>query len=237
LQRSGQERNYASTEHPLGVLTHQTFSAADYDRYYDQYIRGQADWNWRDFAKPGLGSVAKSATYTPTLKTLDLSLDHRRARLGLCLPPASIRSLGTKTVYLVLEAVEDGLCLRLELCDKPACRMPEAYWFSFTPQLERRARWEFKKLGQWIDPSDVLRGGNRWLHAVDQDVRAGDVRISTLDASLVAPEHGNLLEFTQQIPRVDAGISVNLYNNKWGTNFPMWYEDDSVFRFKMTLIK
>jgi hypothetical protein len=26
-------------------------------------------------------------------------------------------------------------------------------------------------------------------------------------------------------------MHFNLYNNVWGTNFPMWYEDDARFRF------
>ena len=25
----------------------------------------------------------------------------------------------------------------------------------------------------------------------------------------------------------------NLYNNVWNTNFPMWYEDDALFRFSI----
>lgn len=235
LNRCGQARNYASHDQPLAVLTHQTFSAADHDRYYNQYIRGKADWNWRDFAKPGLSSVAKKAIYKPELTSIQLSADSQRARLSLRLPKASVRNLGAKAIFLELEAVADGLCLRLEICDKPACRMPEAYWFSFQPQLQPSARWEFKKLGAWIDPSDVVRGGNRCLHAVNQELRAGDVQLTTLDAALVAPEHGNLLEFSQRLPCVDAGVSVNLYNNIWGTNFPMWYEDESVFRFKLTI--
>jgi hypothetical protein len=235
LNRRGEARNYASYDQPLGVLSHQTFSPADYDRYYDQYIRGKADWNWRDFAKPGLSSVAKSATHIPTLTSLELSADNQRARLGLMLPKASIRSLGAASLCLELEAASDGIQIRLEICDKPACRMPEAYWFSFHPQLEAGVRWEFKKLGEWIDPADVVRRGNRYLHAVDQELRAGDVHLTTLDAVLVAPERGHLLEFSQQLARVDAGISVNLYNNIWGTNFPMWYEDDSTFRFKITV--
>ena len=27
------------------------------------------------------------------------------------------------------------------------------------------------------------------------------------------------------------GIALNLYNNIWNTNFPMWYSDDALFRF------
>ena len=29
-------------------------------------------------------------------------------------------------------------------------------------------------------------------------------------------------------------MHVNLYNNVWGTNFPMWYEEDARFRFVLS---
>ncbi|WP_281275922.1 hypothetical protein [Dictyobacter alpinus] len=29
------------------------------------------------------------------------------------------------------------------------------------------------------------------------------------------------------------GMSFNRYNNTWGTNFTMWYEDDARFRFTL----
>jgi len=28
-------------------------------------------------------------------------------------------------------------------------------------------------------------------------------------------------------------LYFNLYNNIWNTNFPMWYSDDALFRFKI----
>jgi len=29
------------------------------------------------------------------------------------------------------------------------------------------------------------------------------------------------------------GMHFDLYNNLWGTNFPMWFEDDCRFRFRL----
>ena len=53
----------------------------------------------------------------------------------------------------------------------------------------------------------------------------------TLDAALVAPGEPSLLNFNSDLPRLAKGAHFNLYNNVWGTNFPMWYEDDAQFRF------
>ncbi|MFH1499467.1 MAG: DUF5054 domain-containing protein, partial [Verrucomicrobiota bacterium] len=75
--------------------------------------------------------------------------------------------------------------------------------------------------------------GARELHAVEDDVRAGDFTLTTLDAALVAPGTGSLLDFHQKIPRATDGVAVNLFNNRWGTNFPMWSEGDARFRFTL----
>ena len=48
---------------------------------------------------------------------------------------------------------------------------------------------------------------------------------------LVAPGEPSLLNFSNRQPPLQHGMHVNLYNNVWGTNFPMWYAEDARFRF------
>lgn len=36
------------------------------------------------------------------------------------------------------------------------------------------------------------------------------------------------------LPEPEAGAWFCLYNNVWGTNFPMWYGEDARFRFELT---
>ena len=59
----------------------------------------------------------------------------------------------------------------------------------------------------------------------------GRLAIETLDAPLVAPGEPSLLNFNNRQPVLKRGMHFNLYNNVWGTNFPMWYDDDARFRF------
>ena len=33
----------------------------------------------------------------------------------------------------------------------------------------------------------------------------------------------DLKTYLREIPDYGAGVRFNLYNNKWGTNFPMWW--------------
>jgi len=55
--------------------------------------------------------------------------------------------------------------------------------------------------------------------------------ITSLDAPLVAPGQPSMLDFTNDQPDIDRGVHFNLLNNLWGTNFPMWFDEDCRFRF------
>jgi hypothetical protein len=93
------------------------------------------------------------------------------------------------------------------------------------------------KLGQPVSPLEVVKNGNRTLHAVGAGVeyrdRRGGLAIDTLDVPLVAPGAPSLLNFTNRQPAMRGGVHFNLHNNIWGTNFPMWFEDDMRFRFAL----
>ena len=234
LVRDGETRSLASATRQLARLVRQTYSNAEYDLFYRAYNLGEADWSRKDFTKPGLPATAQAGRQTVTLSRLELHADGHRARATLCFPGATRRDGAPPSVTLELTApanTSGKLALALTWRDKPAVRLPEAYWLEFAPRLAAGERWRFRKLGEWIDPADVVAGGNRWLHAIEDEARAGDVSITTLDAPLVAPERGRLLEFPKKGPRTDAGLAFNLFNNKWGTNFPMWSEGSARFRF------
>ncbi|PKO15839.1 MAG: hypothetical protein CVU39_09965 [Chloroflexi bacterium HGW-Chloroflexi-10] len=63
------QREWADQEHSLGRLRYQTFSAADYERFFRQYILPEEqhnDWSREDFTKPGLeNSNALSRLWQP----------------------------------------------------------------------------------------------------------------------------------------------------------------------------
>jgi hypothetical protein len=91
----------------------------------------------------------------------------------------------------------------------------------------------FTDLAERIDPTDVVKGGGRALHAIDGEISfAGGARLETLDAPLVAPGVRDLLwKRCNPLPRTGSSFHVNLYNNVWGTNFPQWFSDDMAYRF------
>ncbi len=119
--------------------------------------------------------------------------------------------------------------------DKPANRMPEAIWLGFNPILNSESQWSLDKMGEPVDPFDVVRNGNRQLHGVQSGIschdQPGGFSFETLDAFLIAPGAPSLLNFTNEQPDLSKGFHINLFNNVWGTNFAMWFGEDMLYRF------
>jgi hypothetical protein len=144
------------------------------------------------------------------------------------------------TVELDLPKREPSLHFNLQWFQKPANRLPEAFWFSFRPHVNGAEGWVMEKIGELISPLEVIRNGNRKLHAVDRYVFHRGLHnlliFETLDAPLLAPGEPSLLNFNDKLPSLKRGLHFNLYNNIWGTNFPMWYEEDARFRFALSCL-
>jgi hypothetical protein len=56
-----------------------------------------------------------------------------------------------------------------------------------------------------------------------------------MDSTLVSLGEMRLYDFNQEYADPRGGIHFNLYNNLWGTNFKMWYEEDIISRFSIEM--
>jgi hypothetical protein len=241
-------RRWATPEHPLGLFQYETFSAADYERYLKQYVRlneGTIAWAIKDFTKPGLeNSPSQHALIQPERVLLYHQSTPQRERfvVELYMPGKFVERFGCPFLA-VLEvdcpADRPAVCFTLRWYRKRANRMPEAVWFSFEPATSDPQGWTMDKLGARISPLDVVCDGNRHLHGVlmgvDYRDAQGALQIASLDAPLVAPGAPSLLNFDNRQPALERGMHFNLYNNVWGTNFPMWYDENARFRFELSV--
>ncbi len=245
-KRTGRE--WASEQHPLALVKYETFSAADYERFYRQYIVNEEThrrWARPDFTKPGLEAAQpEHRPWLPRLSRVYRRHDEQGESLlaWLEMPSESVERYGApREITLTYLFLRDEPLVRVTLqwFDKQACRLPEALWLSFVPMVAADGQWSLDKMGQPIAPHEVVRGGNRTLHAIDRGVsysdRRGSLSLDSLDAPLVAPGESSLLTFTNDLPARDTGMHVNLYNNVWGTNFPQWYDEDASFRFVLRI--
>lgn len=247
LQDRLSRRSWATPQHVLGSLYYETFSQADYDRFYRQYIKARKEdawWAVPDFTKPGMAAAgAQHQTWQPELKGFYHRPDEQADVFLCCLetPPSAWREAGCPRLFylqVALSKTAPTLTFDLQWFDKQANRLPEALWFSFTPLAARTGQWTLQKLGQAVPPGSVIRNGSRHLHAVFPGVRYRDhqssLALDSLDAALVAPGQPSLLNFNNRQPRKDRGMHFLLYNNVWGTNFPMWTGADARFHFVLT---
>ncbi|MGI6237453.1 MAG: DUF5054 domain-containing protein [Candidatus Excrementavichristensenella sp.] len=104
-------------------------------------------------------------------------------------------------------------------------RLPQAYWIKLKGFEED---WEIRKIGQWLSTEAI---GNPFLMASDYGVRNKEYEIEAVDSLLVAPCGRRMLDYEKGPHQQD--LYFNLYNNTWGCNHPMWYGEDSRFRFKI----
>ena len=241
------KRTLADPRHTLGQLLYQTFSEADYDRFYRQYIvhkRRTRFWSVADFTKPDMGAAAEAGEWLPKLERLYIHTGETEERflLSLSFPGRPVSQFGAPAEAFVELCVPlEGSEIRFDLqwFDKSACRLPEAIWFSFDPKTRPGGTWEIEKLGAWISPLDVVRKGNRHLHASGRGVRwqrdGQGFDFESLDAPLVAPGQRSLLDFNNRQPAMSKGVHFLLLDNLWGTNFPMWFGEDARFRFTVKL--
>ncbi len=235
---------WADGSHLAGWVRYQTFSQADYDRFIDQYLDSSFDWALADFSKPGIAQAgAESGWWQPTLLRLYRKADiaGHRFVLRMAVPGQPVVPYGCpREFYLEVfqPRHEPALQFVLQWFGKSASRLPEALWFSFCPIVTEPNGWLMEKLGQWISPLEVIGNGNRKLHAIERRLVYNDgerrLTIESSDAPLVAPGEPSLLNFDDQQPVLAKGMHLNLYNNIWGTNYPMWYDEDARFRFKLS---
>jgi hypothetical protein len=231
---------------PVGLITHQTFDEADYERFYAQLQPTPDDewWARRDNTKPGIdaagarsGRRGADAVAAWTSTPGDAGEQEVVVRLTFDDPTGHGRRPGPWVVWQRWSVTRGGTSTQLALevwwPDKAATRLPEATWCSFVPDVAEPDRWTARQ----ARPGGVAarRGAprGRSLHAVGEAMAYagpdGPLRIRTPDAPLVAPGQPNLLDADPPLPDLAGGFHVLLHDNCWGTNFPMWSEGPARF--------
>jgi hypothetical protein len=89
-------------------------------------------------------------------------------------------------------------------------------------------------MGTFVDPRTAR--GSKLLHGTTECVSNGEVEIKALDSTLVLPFGRRLYDF-EKSEDIDYDLYFCLYNNQYNTNFPLWYSDDSRFRFEIKSCK
>jgi hypothetical protein len=214
----------------LFAYRYESYDWAELQRHLDSYLQHRIEWAILDHDKPGLqhAKTAQTAVFAPYYEGDGMAL----------MPAVAHDELGApKRIGFALHAIsETQVEISLTLRGKPANRMPEASFLHFTPH--NGINWQFEKLGLWLDAGNVVARGGGQLQAVSAlrtTISGGHLTATLLDCALVAPAAADFMPFAAAPPDYADGVRINIHNNKWGTNFPMWCEGDLVCRIVLEL--
>lgn len=221
------------------IIRYQVFDHRDFATYFAHYNRNRHQrWVYEDFTKPGLehfGEYAATWDLEPTKAWCTLSFpvgDHPAAQ-----PPRRVAFGLNREIALPAGNHLDHL--HLDFQDKPANRWPEALWVGLIPVHSGKVSLSTDKLGERIELDHVANKAAR-LHAAGEtiDMIQGDRRWNTepIDTPIFTDHPSRLLD-----PRPlslnhginPLGLWFNIYNNVWGTNFPMWMGGNWTARFNL----
>lgn len=241
---------WADDQHRIGCFRYETFGQQNYNEWFQTYnvnMREHYHWADADWGKPGMDYAEphpEHRRFSPNV----ISIKHVSAELydyvqvQLVMPEQSTVLNGAPQLLHIdykFYTNEQKIGVALSWFNKQASRLPEASWFSFGLNVDNPNLWKLDKLGQLLSPLEVVKNGNRNLHAVNTGVyydgSDGKVQIETLDAPVVSPGERRLLQFDNSFASLDGGMHFNLHNNIWGTNFRMWFEEDMKFRFTIKI--
>lgn len=207
--------------------------------YYARDIKTNWTWFCPSFGKAGLRyeSGIKAGNYAS--ESVRLSVDSNSLYIIPKMPTFVSEEYGCPRDLVIEHCFEeDSIRTTLYLGRKDANRIPEALWLGMNFKVPNSNNWEMVKIGHAVSPLKIVRGGSRRLHCVEE------IAYSGVDASIkVYPEHSPLCclgepclyNTDDDFGSLDKGFHFLLFNNRWGTNFKQWFEDDLSLSFKTVI--
>ena len=228
---------------PFGEVAYQTFSEQVFKKFIDDYCPpNPSESVTMDYGKRGLeqSTGLAHATYVYQLNQSYIKLNGQGTAITLKLSGGSIDLTSPqygapREVYLEYYFPDKGdITLSITWFGKQNTRIPDATWISFCPAYTNPKLF-IEKLGSEIDVTDVMENGSRHFHAIGDYVRFKErnheLRIESLDASLIALNKRDLMYFNNDSVNPAQGIHYCLHNNCWGTNYRQWFNYDMKYRF------
>ncbi|MGQ8334920.1 DUF5054 domain-containing protein [Sunxiuqinia sp. A32] len=238
--------SYKGVECNLGEVSYQTYSSDDYDQFVIDYVRDYCGGLKYYFTKPGLeNSKAQSATIVARKDKATVHGVGKKDVIECTLKFPDDSRIDSRVlpeqVHTQYRTSPDGRSLEMtvSLLNKPAVRLPEAYWVSFFPADVVSVFAD--KVGMPVDVLDVVKAGNRQMHGIEDyfDIVCGKgtIRITSLDAPVASIGERSALNYSFNMPDLNGGIHFCLFNNLWTTNFPAWWEGSLAWRFKIEYLE
>ncbi|ETZ24835.1 hypothetical protein [Pedobacter sp. V48] len=227
---TGRELVDQSSKYVVGQFLHERFSTTEVGLWFNVYSRIKEGWGLNDLGKPGMLGADKAPYMAFTPDNWGISVTHSDIADVATLTAMDTKGLAKKytlvfsfprnSAYVDIEWFVDG---------KAPDKQPEGGWLCF-PFAAKDPKFTVGRLGGPINPAtDLISGSNKYLMAVNSGVsitqkdRSG-IGLMPQDSPLISLGEPGLWKFSlDYVPKIPS-VFVNVYNNMWNTNFPLWQE-------------
>ncbi|WP_160290233.1 hypothetical protein [Flavihumibacter solisilvae] len=231
IERStGRELVDLSSKYIVGQFLHERFSSNEVDKWFNQYSRIKDGWGLNDLGKPGMPNAVNVPYVAFTPDAWKINVVHSAVADVALLTALSTggyaRGYTLKFTFPRHAAYVD---VEWSVDSKTADKQAEGGWLCFPFKVEK-PKFTVGRLGGDIDPAtDIVPGTNRHLMATTTGVSItqadhSGVAIVSTDAPLVSLGEPGLWKYSMDYIPTTPAVFVNLYNNMWNTNFPLWQD-------------
>jgi hypothetical protein len=237
--------DWAGVNNTLGEVWYQTYTENDVQEYLKEYLTcTDCEWALLDFGKKGVSKAnPKRQDILGSLVQVHTDPNSEDIWTELSFPADANQLFGAPKSIFIKYSLDDNdqLAMQVVWKDKTPTRLPESISVRFNPLHVSDEYLALDKLGFDVsikyDGSSVVKNGSQHLHGVNSGVKfvhpsAGQaLQVQTLDAPVVCLGQptpfptvvGTTESKSTLLPDYQAGLSFNLLNNIWGTNYVMWY--------------
>jgi len=227
---TGRELVDKSSKYVVGQFLHERFSTNEVDKWWNAYSRIKEGWGLNDLGKPGMLNAEKAPYMAFTPDEWRISVSHSPIA-----DIATLTSLATqgfaKKYTLTFTFPRNAVYVDVEWAveSKTADKQPEGGWLCF-PFAVKNPNFTVGRLGGPINPvTDIISGSNRYLMAVNSGVSItqadkSGMGLTPMDSPLISLGEPGLWKYALDHTPTIPSVFVNIYNNMWNTNFPLWQD-------------
>ena len=226
-KRSGKELVDASAPQGFGQYLYERYGKADVMRFlnayvFPQYMRTHGPITDKmDVPDESVYASAVSANMKLTIEQTPLEIS--AVMTGLIPGPGMPQSV---SIRMTLYAHHPYADLKLGLQKQPD-GWPEAGWICL-PFLIQQPQYRIGRLGSIIDPvQDIIENSNTRMLWTNTGValynNQGGVGLCPVESPLISLGEPGIQHFDRNYKPQKPCVYINLYNNKWATNFREWW--------------